>query len=115
MRIQKYLGFLSETGIPGLLIYLYLIFVSVALSVRIIYNSRDTTTKRITTVILMSLITFYIHTFFNGFIETDKVGSLVFGSLAAITALDIYFFRKEDDTITKLHQLKNSSLQNFIT
>lgn len=94
---SEYLGFLSETGIPGLLIYLSLIFVSISISIRIIYTTHDKLIRNIMTILMLSLMTFYIHTIFNGFIETDKVGSLVFGSLAAITALDVYFFRKEHE------------------
>jgi putative inorganic carbon (hco3(-)) transporter len=91
---SEYLGFLAETGFPGLLIYLCLIFATVSTAIRIIYRTNDILLKNLTIVVLLSVLTFYFHTIFNGFIETDKIGSLYYGSLAGITALDIYFFRR---------------------
>jgi hypothetical protein len=44
--------------------------------------------------VLLSLLTFYFHTIFNGFLETEKIGSLYYGTLAAITGLDVYFYKK---------------------
>jgi putative inorganic carbon (HCO3(-)) transporter len=91
---SEYLGFLAETGLPGLIIYLCLVLTVLSTATRVIYRTHSIQIRNLTTVVLLSLLTFYFHTVFNGFIETDKVGSLYYGSLAAITALDVYFFRR---------------------
>jgi putative inorganic carbon (HCO3(-)) transporter len=91
---SEYLQPLAESGFPGLLIYLCLIFAVVSTATRIIYQGSDTRVRNLAMVILLSVLTFYFHTIFNAFLDSDKIGSLYYGSLAAITALDVYFFRK---------------------
>jgi len=91
---SEYLGFLAESGFPALIIYLCLILAVLSTAIRIIHRSTDRHLKNLTIAVLLSILTFYFHTIFNGFLETEKIGSLYYGSLAAITALDVYFFRK---------------------
>jgi putative inorganic carbon (hco3(-)) transporter len=91
---SEYLGFLSESGVPGLLIYLVLILVVLSTALRVIYRVDNKQVRNLAIVVLLSLLTFYFHTIFNGFLETEKIGSLYYGTLAAITGLDVYFFKK---------------------
>lgn len=93
---SEYLGFLAETGLPGFLIYIFLVFTVLTTANRIIYRTRNGPLRMLTIAVILALLTFYCHTIFNGFVETDKIGSLYYGSLAAITALDVYFFRRND-------------------
>jgi O-antigen ligase len=90
---SEYLGRLAESGFPGLAIYLAAIFWAIYTASRIIYRTCNRQTRTLAILILCSLIPFLIHTIFNGFLETDKIGPLYYGSLAAIAALDIHFFR----------------------
>ena len=92
---SEYLGFIAESGFPGLLIYLCLILAVMSTALRVIYSTQNIHLRNLTVVVLLSVLTFYFHTIFNGFLETDEIGSLYYGSLAAITALDVYFFRKK--------------------
>jgi O-antigen ligase len=91
---SEYLGYLSETGIPGLLLYLALITVTLITALKVIYNTRDRMIRNLAVVVTLSLLPFFVHTIFNAFLENDEIGSLFYGSLAMITALDVYFFRK---------------------
>jgi putative inorganic carbon (HCO3(-)) transporter len=92
---SEYLGYLCETGWPGLLIYLLSIILTLYTAIKIIYKTNDRLIRNLTITITLCLIPFYLHTIFNGFLENDEIGSLYFGSLGAITAIDIYFFRKQ--------------------
>ena len=92
---SEYLGAMAETGLPGLLIYLLIIGTTLFTAVKIIYKSHDPKTRTITILITLCLLPFLIHTVFNAFMENDEIGSLWYGSLAAITAMDVYFFRRE--------------------
>ena len=92
---SEYLGSLCETGLPGLLIYLVSVFLVLYTAVKIIYKTKDKLIFFLTITITLCLLTFYIHTVFNGFLDNDKIGSLYYGSLGAITAIDIYFFRRK--------------------
>jgi O-antigen ligase len=92
---SEYLGFLCETGAPGLFIYLLTIIFTLYTAFKIIYKTRDKLIRNLTITVTLCLLPFYFHTIFNGFLENDEIGSLYYGSLAAITAIDIYFFRKQ--------------------
>jgi len=90
---SEYLGSLAETGAPGLMIYLSVILTVLYFALRIIYKTKKDPARTIAIIVTVCLLGFWFHTIFNAFIETDKIGSLYYGSLAAITALDLYFFR----------------------
>lgn len=92
---SEYLGFLAESGIPGLLIYLVIILTALSTALKVIYHVADVQARNIAIVVLLSISTFFFHTIFNGFLETEKIGPLFYGSLAGITAMDVYFFRKK--------------------
>jgi O-antigen ligase len=92
---SEYLGFLCETGIPGLAIYLLSIILTLYTAIKIIYKTNDKLIRNLTITVTLCLLPFYFHTIFNGFIDNDEIGSLYYGSLGAITAIDIYFFRKQ--------------------
>jgi putative inorganic carbon (hco3(-)) transporter len=92
---SEYLGFLCETGAPGLLIYILSIIITLFTAFRIIYKSKDKMIRNLTITVTLCLLPFYFHTVFNGFLDSDKIGALYYGSLGAITAIDIYFFRKQ--------------------
>jgi len=86
---SEYLNRLSETGWPG-----FLLFVITALMVFYTgWNAEENTPHQLWHSILrmnvLALVTFYIHGFFNGFIETDKVAILVYAAMAAVVAIDV--------------------------
>jgi putative inorganic carbon (HCO3(-)) transporter len=88
---SEYLNKLSETGWPGLLL-----FISTGISIffiawRIDKNSSDTNTKNLVRISAMALLTFYFHSFFNGFIETDKIAMPFYAAIAVIVAMDLKF------------------------
>jgi putative inorganic carbon (HCO3(-)) transporter len=93
---SEYLGYLCETGFPGFLIYMAAVFLTIMTAIRIIYQTNNKMVRNLAFIILLALITFYVHTIFNGFLENDEIGSLYYGSLAAITAIDVYYFKKKE-------------------
>ncbi len=86
---SEYLNYLSETGIFGLIVFLISIFVVCRTAIRLLYRNVDKQIKQMVMVLFMALITFYIHSFFNGFIESDKMAMPVFAAMAAIAVLDL--------------------------
>ncbi|MCU0359184.1 MAG: O-antigen ligase family protein [Bacteroidia bacterium] len=87
---SEYLNYLSETGLPGLLIFIMImVFVGKTAANLIRKSYADKSTSHLVMVLYMGLITFYIHSFFNGFIESDKMAMPVFASIAAIVAIDL--------------------------
>ncbi len=96
---SEYLTYLSEAGLPGMLNFILIVLVSIATGFSIINRSNDPKDKFLATGILLSLIGYFFHGFFNSFIDQDKIAILVFGSMAALVALDC------SDGATKEQQL----------
>jgi O-antigen ligase len=84
---SEYLNCLSETGFPGLLIFIVLIVMICATAIRLIRKG-DPLVRNTAMFVFMGLITFFVHAFFNGFIEFDKLAMPVFISYAALVSLD---------------------------
>ena len=86
---SEYLNYLSETGLPGLLIFLAVIFTVIRSSVKIIRTAARPWISETGLYLFCALISFFIHAFFNGFLEFDKVAMPVLSAFAAITFLDL--------------------------
>lgn len=84
---SEYLNYLSETGLPGLLIFIGLVFTAIKTALRII--RKKTEDKILTLGIFCGVLTYIIHAFFNGFLEFDKIAFPFFSSLAALCYLDL--------------------------
>jgi len=85
---SEYLNYLSETGLPGLIIFLGLIIIVCYKAVKLIKAPNNKYTSQTAMYVFLGLITFFVHAFFNGFIEFDKLAMPVFMSYAVITFLD---------------------------
>jgi len=86
---SEYLNYLSETGLPGLLIFVSLLIAVCVTGIRLINRSNDSFTRNTALFTLTGLITYIVHAFFNGFLEFDKMAMPVFTSFAIITHLDL--------------------------
>jgi putative inorganic carbon (HCO3(-)) transporter len=95
---SEFFNAISETGIPGGIIYLVLMFLVIGYGLRVIYRSRKKKEKALALGALLGLITFYVHGFFNAFLDTDKMAVLVFGSIAIIIFLDVHQGRSQEKT-----------------
>lgn len=88
---------LSEQGYPGMVIYLVLMFSVIGYGLKVIYSARDQYARKIALAALLSLSTFYVHGFFNAFMDTDKMAALVFVMLAVIISTDLELRRKQKE------------------
>ena len=52
------------------------------------------TKKILSMVLILSLVTYYTHGFFNNFLDTDKASAPFWGFTAMLVAMDIYYIRK---------------------
>lgn len=87
---SEYLMYLSETGLPGLLIFILLIYFVLARAIRIFNSTSDKALKWFTFSVLMGLITFLVHGIFNSFIDTDKAAVLFYAALVATVSIELY-------------------------
>lgn len=85
---SEYFTALSETGYPGLLLFLTIMFTVIGYGLRVIYRTHDRTQRNLALAALLGLITFYVHGIFNSFLDSDKMGALVFCAIAVIVITD---------------------------
>jgi O-antigen ligase len=88
---SEYLGPLAEQGVLGLVNILMIVMVSVYVGVRLYFKIRDPEDKRVVMAVLLGLITYFLHGLLNNFLDTDKASVPVWGFLAILTVIDVYY------------------------
>jgi len=83
------LTYLSETGLPGFISFLVLLFTTIAYGIRVYYKSTSPLLKYMALAALLGFMTFFFHGIVNSFIDQAKIASLVFGSMAMFVAIDV--------------------------
>jgi putative inorganic carbon (HCO3(-)) transporter len=93
---SEYLGTLAEQGIIGLLILLASVHIILSTGNRIYYDPKvSLKDKALILALMIAMITVFIHSLFNGFMETDKVAGLVFISCAMLVGIDLKYKRSQ--------------------
>ena len=87
---SEYLSALSETGLPGLITFLLLIGFVFFRAIKLYYNSSCRETKMYLLCSLVGLSTYFIHGFFNNFLDIDKTSVAVWSFISIIVSLDVY-------------------------
>ena len=88
---SEYLGPLSEQGLPGMLLMIilvgYIIYTGITLYIRMPAGDM----RMIVLVLLLGLITYFIHGILNNYLDTDKATVPVWGFTAIIVMLDLKY------------------------
>ena len=92
---SEYLGSLSESGLPGGLLYLLITVMAVITGIKVWYREKRNTTGYFALALLTGLITYAVHGMMNSFLDSDKIASLWWGFIAILTAMDIMTGEKE--------------------
>jgi O-antigen ligase len=91
---SEYLGSLADSGFPGLILYILLLFYSVRKGIIIWNTHRDKQSRYMALALVAGLVTYAVHGALNNFLDTDKISSFFWGMIAAIVAIDLRM--KED-------------------
>ncbi|MCX7728599.1 MAG: O-antigen ligase family protein [Bacteroidia bacterium] len=94
---SEYLGPLSEEGLPGLLIFLTLTLYVFSLGYKVCYSNLNKKHKIMTYGIFLGLVTYFIHGFFNNFLDTDKLSLPFWAFIAALVSIDTYHQQKKQN------------------
>ncbi|MBV6655608.1 MAG: O-antigen ligase family protein [Mameliella sp.] len=94
-----YLMVLVEQGLPGLLLFLALLFYALVRGEAIYANAVSAKDKQIAMMAILCIIIISVMQLINDLVETDKVGPFFFMSLAILVNLDLKYQRtlKESD------------------
>lgn len=86
---SEYLGSLVDSGIPGMMLYILLLFFSIRKGIIIWKTHRDKQISNLALALVAGLITYAVHGALNNFLDTDKISALFWGMVAAVVAIDI--------------------------
>lgn len=87
---SEYLGALADEGVLGTLSFILLIIVVIYTAITAYIRTDDKRIKTILMAALASLITYYLHSFLNNFLDTDKASVPFWSFTVMIVVLDIY-------------------------
>jgi putative inorganic carbon (hco3(-)) transporter len=96
---SEYLGPLAEQGVIGLLIVVFLLFYAASLGYRLVYTLAGREDRILCIGIFLGLMTYFVHGFFNNFLDTDKLSLPFWAFLAALVCFDLYYTKKENKII----------------
>jgi putative inorganic carbon (HCO3(-)) transporter len=85
---SEYLGALVDSGIPGAVLYILLLIVSIRRGIIIRRTHREKQVRYLALALVAGLVTYAVHGALNNFLDTDKISALFWGMLAAIVAID---------------------------
>lgn len=84
---SEYFGALAETGLPGLVIFVVLIFSGMYYGIELLRHSNYESV--LLWGALLGLFTYFIQAMFNGFLDYEKMAILVYGALAIFCIEDV--------------------------
>ena len=100
---SEYLEVLSDSGLFGLISFLGIIIFTILSAIRVIYSKRCSYREQLfVTCAILGLVTYYVHSTMNDFLQGDKASALFWGYTAIIVAIDIRIQKREK------HHHKNS-------
>ncbi len=104
---SEYLGPLSESGMPGMLIMFALVIAIIFTAVKNFKHNPHMELRWLSLGILLGFISYFTHGLLNNFLDTDKI-SVPFWSFAAIlVAIDVFFGSKSKTAIDNKSSEKN--------
>ncbi len=91
---SEYLGPLAEQGVLGMLIVLALLFYSTSLGYRLAYTLEEKEDRIICMGLFLGLMTYFVHGFFNNFLDTDKLSLPFWSFLAGLVTMDVFYKKR---------------------
>lgn len=98
---SEYLNPLSESGWPGLITWLVVLYFVFQTGFRVIYQANDSSVRWMAMAVLLALVTYLSHGFVNAYSEQDKIAVLLWGGFAMLTAMDMYHIDSETPNSSK--------------
>lgn len=95
---SEYLGPLAEQGLPGIIIVLALLIYATSLGYRLAYTLAEKEDRIICMGLFLGLMTYFVHGFFNNFLDTDKLSLPFWAFLAGLVTMDV-FYKKKDKAV----------------
>lgn len=91
---SEYIGPLTESGVLGMLSFLAIVICVLYTAMRVYRRSTDLKVKTFSLVLMLGLVTYYVHGTLNNFLDSDKASVPFWGFTAIIVTLDLYYGKK---------------------
>lgn len=98
---SEYLGPLVESGILGALYFILILIFSMITGLRAYKYAINKEIKVLTLFSFLGLVTYFTHGILNNFLDTDKLSSIFWASIAFLVVADIYFTKKPKKKVPK--------------
>ena len=95
---SEYIGPLAESGLFGMITMLAIVFAAIWTGMRVYKRSEDKEVKLLALVTMLALVSYFAHGLLNNFLDSDKASIPVWGFIAILVALDVYFSEKAPST-----------------
>jgi putative inorganic carbon (HCO3(-)) transporter len=101
---SEYIGPMSESGALGMLTFLGIIVTVIITALRVYRRAENKEVRLLSLMIMLGLITYYVHGLMNNFLDTDKASVPFWGFTAILVAMDLYHSGKKeaDSQITEV-------------
>ncbi|MCD4664313.1 MAG: O-antigen ligase family protein, partial [Bacteroidales bacterium] len=93
---SEYIGPLAESGIFGLMSVIFIVISVIYTGIKVYRRADDKEIKVLSLVVVIGLVTYFIHGLLNNFLDSDKASVPVWGFIAIIVALDLYHNNKRE-------------------
>ncbi len=91
---SEYLGPLSETGMPGMLLVIALFTMVIITAVRNFKNNPNKEFRWMSLGILLGFVSYFTHGLLNNFLDTDKISVPFWSFMAILVAINVFHNRK---------------------
>lgn len=98
---SEYLGLLAESGIPGVIIYIILLFVVMKKAIALFRRAGERENRIMLICMITALSTYIVHGALNNFLDTDKISALFWGITAVIVSADINSSEEKKESVRK--------------
>lgn len=99
---SEYLGPLAESGILGTFTLLTVIILTGISAFKVYHKSKNKEFRLLAMSAFLGLLSYYVHGFFNNFLDIDKVSILFWGLTALIVTLDVISNTEKEPTSERI-------------
>ena len=92
---SEYLGPLTEQGLFGMLLMILLVIVFFYKASMLYIHASNPALKRLVMMILLGMVTYFTHGILNNYLDTDKASVPVWGMMAMVVAIDLFYDKEE--------------------
>lgn len=96
---SEYIGPLSESGVLGMLTFLGIVVTVCLTGVRVYRRAKSKEVRLMGLLVLLGLISYYIHGVMNNFLDTDKASVPFWAFTGILVAMDLYHRDKSDEEL----------------